>query len=163
MAILTIQGELEDGVAAIIVAVGYTPFRGIIRQVGPDNDPEIGELLDGVRETPFISISSTLPETPHENVSFSHISAWDRPVTVALIGNKKSVEGDIEPYRFVRQKIISRTHQNRFRGSFATDPDSCLLKGVVRPRSQVNLAEWLGRTKFVSAFDILFRTNEAPS
>jgi hypothetical protein len=160
MATLTFQGELEDGLSAIIQAVGYSPFVGIVRQVAPDNDPMIGELLHGVAETPFISISSILPESPQEGVSFSQIQTWDRPVTVALIGNKKSIESDIEPYRLVRQQVISRIHLNRFRGEFATDANACLLKGIVRPRSQVNVAEWIGRTKYVSAFDVMFRTLE---
>ena len=157
---LTFQRELELGVIEIIKDVLYTPYRGIVMQTAPDNDPNIGELMDGVAEVPFISVSSVLPESPLEGVSFSHIQTWDRPVTVAMIGNKKSVEVDIEPYRYVRQKVISRIHLNRFRGEFATDSNACLLKGIVRPRSQVNVAEWVGRTKFVSAFDVMFRTLE---
>jgi hypothetical protein len=156
----TYQEELEDGIKDALVSIGYAPYRGIVRQVAPHNDPMVGDLLHGVAEVPFISISSILPENAIEGVGFASLQQWDRPVTVALIGNKKTVEADLEAFRLVRQRIMARLHINRFRGAFVSNPDSCIFKSLVRPRSQVNLAEWLGKTKYVSAFDVLFRTQE---
>lgn len=160
MASITIDGELEDGVSSIIQAVGYSPYVGIVRQVAPDIDPNIGELLHGAARMPFISISAVLPETPIERSGFAHIQQFDRPITVALIGNKTTVENDHEAYRLVRQKIIARLHQNRYRGSLTTEPTACLMKAVVRTRSRVDLAAWVGSTRYVSAFDVIFRTHE---
>ena len=160
MTSITIDGELEDGLSGIIQAVGYSPFQGIVRQVAPDNDPNVGELLHGLAKVPFISISSILPETAIERSGFAHIQQWDRPLTVALIGNKTTVENNHEAFRYVRQKIMARLHQNRYRGSLVTEPDACLMKAVVRPRSRVDLAAWVGSTKYVSAFDVIFRTHE---
>ena len=41
-------------------------------------------------------------------------------------------------------------------GAFATDATCCILSGFVRPKSQVDVAAWVGSRKYVRAFDVVF-------
>ncbi len=156
------QDELEDAISAAISGLGYAPVRGIVIQVAPDSDPHVGTLVHGVAETPFISITSTSAEQPRVVQGFADLQAFERVVTVGIIGNNLTVEqqANLRLYRYVRQKIIARLHVNDLIGPFATNVSSCVHQAIVRPKSQVDMGAWIGRTKYWSAFDVVCETRE---
>lgn len=161
MAATTFQGELEEGIAAQFVTQIYSPFAGIVIQTAPDYRPEVGRLYHGQRKLPFISISSPLAESFLNGTGTATISDVRRIVTVSFIANKITVEQDTpDAYRLIRQQIMRRLNMSRFRGAFATSADCCILRGVVRPKSQVDAGAWIGSGKYISAFDVVFDCRE---
>ena len=162
MAATTFQGELEEGIASQIAGQSYSPFQGIVIQTAPIYKPELGVLYHGTAKVPFISISSTLAEIyPNQRPGTALIGDVRRIVTVAFVANVTSVEADTpDAYRLIRQQTMRRLNMSRFRGAFATDATCCILSGFVRPKSQVDVAAWVGSGKYVGAFDVVFDCRE---
>lgn len=156
----SITKELAGLIATELETLGFTLFKGIIFQIAPEYTTR-GELLAGQRLFPFISISSVLAESFIMEESFNVSSAVNRPISVALIADKAVVELNPDPYVKYRQDAIRTLHLNRFRGVLVTDPNSCLFHATVRPNSPIQQSSWQQYAKFVSSFDVLFRTDEA--
>jgi len=157
----SISKELAEKVAVELATLGFTLFKGLVYQIAPDYRPENGSLLQGTAAFPFVSLTFVLPETFIIEESFNSSSAMNRPMSVALIADKAIVQIDPDPYAKYRQDAMRIIHMNRFRGEFTSDPNSCMFHATVRPGSPIQQSSWLQYTKFVSSFDILFRTDEA--
>ena len=160
---MSIQRELEDGVAAELESLGLTVYRGIIRQTVADSRPEKGDLLFGERRVPFASVSSPIEERILPGVSYTQLTAFERVVSVVLFCDRLTFEADGETYVEYREKAIHRLNLNRFRGSFDGAPESCILQGVVRPRSIAAQRAWIEDGIHIAGFDVLFRTLETPA
>jgi len=165
MAAVGVTEWLEEKIAeAIHTAVGLTPFRGIVRQVTPDYRPEFGELLYGVRKYPFVAIASVQPEQFQSTVSSGVWNAVIRPVTVALLADKAPLENSatMAAYRLYREEAMRALFGNRFGGSITPATGSCVFQAIVRPRSAIEVSAWVNNAKWVSTFDVLVETREAP-
>lgn len=160
--IQTIDGELEIVVSDILQAVGYAPFAGIVRQEVPRSNPQHGELLAGKNtKLPFISISSPLPERHEEGAGKGVLQGWMRTVTVTMYASIDQVEGGLEPFRLVRQKVLSRLVAGDYRKAFTT-ASGCVFNATIRPKSRLDVSAWLSRNYYSSAFDVEFKTREMP-
>jgi len=156
------QYELEQDIADLFnTNLGLTTFVGIVRQQTFDIEPAEGEVLYGTAATPFVSLTSTIPERFLPDASFTSLSNVERTITVGLVAAKHSYLADPEPYRLYRQEAMRLINLNRIRGAFTSDANSCVLTNVVRPRSQFEISAWHSHGRWISAFDCVFQTREA--
>ncbi|TXH46198.1 MAG: hypothetical protein E6Q97_30080 [Desulfurellales bacterium] len=151
---------LEEQVAAELNTLGLPPFKGVLRQTTPDYRPEVGVVLYGTREIPFISVSSVLAETSRVGAGTNVDAMWVRPVTVVLVASKQVVEKDDSLYKRYRETAMRQLLLNRFRGNITGITGACVFQATVRPKSAVELSAWVSLGKWVSAFDVLIETRE---
>lgn len=157
---ISIKNELCEKIATELATLGFTLMKGIVRQAAPDYDVQNGVLLQGEAKFPFVSVSGVLEESFNVAESFNSVSAVTRTITVAIVADKKIVSQDDDLYALYRQNAMRTIHTNRFRGMLTSDTNSCILQATVRPRSPIEKTAWQSYGKFISAFDVLFQTNE---
>jgi len=157
-----LQGELEEFVGKTIWdALGGALVAGVVIQAAPDYDPHIGTLFRGKRHGAFVSISSVVEEQFEEGQSYDNAQSWMRPVSVVVMDGREEVEVNFHAYKLYRFNAMKSVNLKRLPGNFSTDPFSCVLQSKVRPRSPLNPSAWRVDGKYMSAFDVQFKTLES--
>lgn len=165
MTALSIEEELVRLTAEKMWAARGTVVQGVVLQTMPDYDPKIGELAYGAAAYPFWSVTTVVAERIVENASFGDLCRTVRTVTAVLVAHR--IEAESMPYRWrlaqMRQAAIRSVNKKRLTGHYASDPNSFLHYGIVRPRSIVEASSWFQRNCFVCAMDVEFTSDESPS
>lgn len=153
----SVQEELEFKTAERIWAVNSEWLRCVVQQTVPRDTCEAGKLLYGAYGTPFVSVSSLLPEQMVEGSGYHNRDLIIRPVTVVIYGDRLSVDSDPGLYKKIRERAVRSIHKYRWE---LVQANSCVWYGNVRHQSQLSAAAWIQQGRFISAFDVLFRTQE---
>lgn len=153
----SVSEELQRQAAAQIWDKCSDWVNGVILQPAPHDDPEDGEVAHGTALRPFVSVSEFLPEQYSEGQGWNDRDLVTHTVTVVLFASKSTVEKNPFLWRKVRERAIRSIHKYRFT---LTQTGSCVWYANARPQSFLSATAWLQSARFVSAFDLLFRTEE---
>ena len=160
----SVSEELQRKVAERVWGKCSDWLNGIVMQVAPDgggsdNDETAipGEVLYGRAVRPFMSICEIAPEQFVEGQGWNDRDLVVHTVTCVIYAAKDTVERHPALWRKVRETAIRSIHKYRFTLS---QEGSCVWYANARPQSFLNGAAWARQTRFVSAFDLLFRTQE---
>jgi hypothetical protein len=153
----SVQEELELKTAERIWAVNSQYLRCVVQQMVPRDTYEAGKLLHGAYGTPFVSVSSILPESIVDGSGWHNRDLIVRPVTVVIYGDRLSVDRNPGLYKKIRERAVRSIQKYRWE---LVQENSCVWYGNVRHQSQLSAAAWIQQGRFISAFDVLFRTQE---
>jgi hypothetical protein len=162
---LSIEEELVRLTAAAVWAQRGDVLTGVVLQMLPDYKPQIGELAHGELGYPFVSICTAVPPQTMEMESFGTMCRKQRTVTCVLVADRDMVQpaADMWAYKQLIEKCYRALNKSRPVGNFVSDPDSNLHYGIVRPRSVVESQTWYKGQKFISAWDVVYKTEESPT
>lgn len=165
MPALTIEEELVRLTAAAIWGQRGSILTGVVLQMLPDYKPTIGELAHGEVGYPFVSVCTAVPPQTSEMESFGDMVRKQHTVTCVLVADRDIVQppSAMWAYKELIEKCYRALNKSRPVGNFECDPASNLHYGIVRPRSVVEATGWYKLQKFISAFDVVYKTEESPT